>query len=382
MRIIVASSSFPTHPDEAVNAGVFVWAVTHALMAQGHDVWVFTPDKGEPVSGFPVPVETFTWGGAEKVLTRLNPSHPIDLYRLARLMLQGRQAMKRLVRRVSPDGILAMWTVPSGFWAMGSGVPFLVWVLGSDVWGIGRYPLGRQVVRAILSKADHVLADGYQLVDDTQELAGRPVEFLASSRSLPVDSTPPASIPADGPSFAFIGRWDAAKGPDVLLEGMAILRQRQPKAHLHLFGGGPLEDTLRRRASRPDLNGAVSIYGYADPTTATAYMKACDALVIPSRIESIPVIFSDAMACHCPVVATRVGDLERLVGEGGVGTTCAPEDPQDLADAMERIVTGDRPARTRYYDAIERMARQFHPARSAQRCSEVLAALRTGDPAT
>jgi hypothetical protein len=59
MRIVIATSSFPTQPDEAINAGVFVWAVTEALTAQGHDVWVFTPDKGEPIRGFSVPVETF-----------------------------------------------------------------------------------------------------------------------------------------------------------------------------------------------------------------------------------------------------------------------------------------------------------------------------------
>ena len=32
MRIIVASSSFPVHPGEEINAGVFVWAVVEALV--------------------------------------------------------------------------------------------------------------------------------------------------------------------------------------------------------------------------------------------------------------------------------------------------------------------------------------------------------------
>lgn len=66
MRLIIANSSFPVHPDEAINAGVFVWATAQAIAAQGHTVWVFTPDKGEPIRGFPIPVETFQWGAAEK----------------------------------------------------------------------------------------------------------------------------------------------------------------------------------------------------------------------------------------------------------------------------------------------------------------------------
>ncbi|MDY7076332.1 MAG: glycosyltransferase [Chloroflexota bacterium] len=375
MRLIVATSSFPTHPDEAINAGVFVWAVAKALTAQGHDVWVFTPDKGEPIRGFPVPVETFPWGGSEKVLTRLNPRRLPDLYRLGRLMVQGRRALARLARRVRADGILATWVIPSGFWAAGSHVPFAVWALGSDIWGIARYPLGKQVTQSILRSADHVFANSHYLIGEIEALAGQPAEFLAASRGLPVDSIPAASLPAGGPQFLFIGRWDPAKGPDVLLEAMPLLKARLPEAHLHLFGGGPMEQSLRQRATQPDLRDVVTVYGYADPVTATAYLKGCDALVMPSRIESVPVLFSDALTCGCPVVSTTVGDLGRLVRENKVGLLCPPEDPQALADAMATIVTGEQPARARYGDAIQRATRLFDPARSAERCAAVLAAL-------
>ena len=380
MRIIVASSSFPTHPDEAINAGVFVWAVTESLAQQGHEVWVFTPDKGEPMRGFPVPVETFQWGGREKVLTRLDPRRPGGLYRLARLMFHGRSALVRLARRVHAEGILATWVIPSGFWAAGCGIPFAVWALGSDIWGVARYPFGKQITRHVLSNADHVFANSYYLIDEIEKLAGRPAEFLAAARKLPVETTAPASLPSTlpstGPQFLFIGRWDPAKGPDILLESMALLKTDLPDAHLHFFGGGPMESALRERASQPDLKDVVTVYGYADPVTATAYLKACDALVIPSRIESIPVLFSDAMACGCPVVSTAVGDLERLVHENGVGLTCPPEDPHALATAMLKIVTDDREARVKYAAAIERSCRLFDPAQSARRCVEVLATAR------
>jgi glycosyltransferase involved in cell wall biosynthesis len=376
MRIVVVSSSFPTHPGEAVNAGVFVWAVAEALMEQGHDVWVFTPDKGEPIHGFPMPVETFRWGGGEKVLTRLDPRHLPDLYRLGRLMAQGRRSLARLVRRVRAEGILATWVIPSGFWAAGSGVPFAVWALGSDIWGVGRYPLGKQVTQRVLRSAGHVLANSYYLIDEIEALAGQPAEFLAASRRLPVDVTPAVSLPSDGPQFLFIGRWDPAKGPDIMLEATALLRTRLPEAHLHFFGGGPMERSLRQRASQSDLRGMVTVRGYADPVTATAYLKACDVLVMPSRIESVPVLFSDALACGCPVVSTTVGDLERLVRENEVGLLCPPEDPQAVADALVEMVTGDLPARARYADAIRRAARLFDPAHSAARCAEALAALR------
>ncbi len=375
MRLVVASSSFPASPKEAVNAGVFVWALTEALVAQGHAVWVFTPDKGEPVRGFPAPVTTFRWGSKEKVLTRMNPSQVADLFRLGRLMLQGRWSLARLVHQVQAQAVLAMWTVPAGYWAAGSGVPFAVWALGSDIWGVGRYPLGRQIVRRVLRSAGHVLADGHGLIDDIEALADRQAEFLGSARRLPVDATPPASLGPGGPHYLFIGRWDAAKGPDVLLEAMALLRLQLPQARLHMFGGGQMEQMIRDRAAQPDLRDVVKLYGYADPATATAYLKACDALVIPSRIESIPVIFSDALACSCPVVSTTVGDLGGLVREKEVGVACQPEDPRALARALCAVVTGDEPPRFRYRGAIQRAAAVFDIEHSARRCAEILQTL-------
>jgi glycosyltransferase involved in cell wall biosynthesis len=160
----------------------------------------------------------------------------------------------------------------------------------------------------------------------------------------------------------------------VLLEAMALLRHRLPSAHLHLFGGGAIAEALRRRASQIDLRDRVTLYGYADPESATAYLKACDVLVIPSRIESIPVIFSDALACSCPVVATAVGDMARLIQEHQVGVLCPPEDPQALAGAMASIVESGPPRET-FRAAMERTAPLFSPARSAERCAEVLSAL-------
>jgi len=265
-----------------------------------------------------------------------------------------------------------MWAVPAGYWATGSGVPFAVWALGSDIWGVGRYPLGRQIVRRVLRSAGHMFADGQGLISDIEVLADRRAEFLGSARKLPVASTPPASLGPGGPHFLFIGRWDAAKGPDVLLEALVLLRQQLPHARLHMFGGGEMEQIIQARAAQRDLRDVVRLYGYADPITATAYLKACDALVIPSRIESIPVIFSDALSCSCPVVSTAVGDLGQLVRENEVGVVCRPEDPQDLAQALHTIVAGDDLPRVRYHDAIQRAATLFDVEHSARRCAEVL----------
>ncbi len=375
MRLILATSSYPARIDEAINAGVFVRDVAAQLAKQGHRVHILTPNKGAPVTGSPVPVRTFEWGGSEKVLTRLSPRRPADLARLARLMRGGRSALRQLIAETQAEAVLAMWAIPAGYWAAGAGRPYAVWVLGSDIWGAGRYPLGKTIVRQTLQRAGHVFGNSLYLVDGVKRLAGRDCEFLAAGRRLPVAEVSPADLPPGRPQFVFIGRWDRAKGVDVLLEAMGIVSARLPEAHLHLFGGGPLEAAIRSRAGQGRLRESVTVYGFADPVTAVAYCKACDALIIPSRIESIPVIYSDALQCGSPVVSTDVGDLGRLIREQGTGLVCPPEDPAALAEALCALVAGGPDARARYAEALSRAAAMFDPGRSAARCAEVLARL-------
>lgn len=373
MRLIVATSSYPTRADEAVNAGVFVRDIVEQLVEQGHSVHVLTPEKGQAISGSPAPVRMFAWGGSEKVLTRLNPRRPADLLGLARLMLGGRVALRRLAAETRAEAVVAMWAIPAGFWAQDASAPYAVWVLGSDIWGAGKYPLGRSIVRQVLRRAQHVFGNSLYLVEGVKQMAGREAEFLAAGRRLPVATVPATSLPAGQQHLLFIGRWDHAKGIDVLLEAMDRVAAQAPNVHLHLFGGGPLGPEIVARVGLGRLSECVTVYGYADPATVVGYCKACQALVIPSRIESIPVLYSDALQCGCPVVVTDVGDLGRLVREQGTGLVCPPEDPGGLAEAVCRMLSEGPAGRARYAPALARAAAMFDPARSAARCAMVLA---------
>lgn len=375
MKIIVTASSYPVTADESINAGVFVRDIVAQLAMQGHDVQVLTPDKGTEITGSPAPVTVFSWGGAEKVITRLKPKRPGDLLRLLRIMLGGRRALKRLDRSFKPDVVIAMWAIPSGFWATGLKCPYMVWVLGSDIWSMGRYPLGSSIVRHVLRGASHLFGNSMYLVEEVNRMVPGRTEFLAAGRRLPVAETPAASLPQDGPQLVFVGRWDRVKGIDVLLDAMGRTIDRLPGIHLHLFGGGPLESEIREQATQGRLREHVTVYGFAEADDVVAYCKACDALLIPSRQESMPIIYSDAVQCGCPVVATDVGDLGRFVREQKTGIVCPPEDPDALAEAIYTMVTSDLGPRKAYAHALSEAAEIFDPAHNAARLVEVASTL-------
>jgi glycosyltransferase involved in cell wall biosynthesis len=78
-------------------------------------------------------------------------------------------------------------------------------------------------------------------------------------------------------------------------------------------------------------------------------MAACDCLVIPSRNESIPIVFSEALQAGLPMLVTDVGDMGELARRHGLAAPITPSDAGALASAMARFIE-DRDDQERAYE--------------------------------
>lgn len=345
MKICVATSSFPAHPqDGRAAAGFFVRDFALALAQAGCRVHVFTQESpsGKCVEPREISVTRFAWHTSNRRPSTLQLARPSDVPSIVTLMSGGAVALARIARRERFDCLLAMWTVPAGFWALAASllvhVPYCVWALGSDIWQYGGKALYRPLLRLILRRSVKNYADGMGLAKRVARISGIPCAFLPSARRLE-PSMSGDSLSSDRRRFLFIGRWHPNKGIDVLLEAMALLHADNVRAHLDVYGGGPLESKLRRIVERHALpESAVTLHGYIGPDGAAQAIQSADCLVIPSRIESIPVILSDAVRLGKPVITADVGDMGRVVSEYGCGLTCLAGDPGALARAMRDFI--------------------------------------------
>ncbi len=375
MRILMLTSSFPISPDEGYNAGVFVREVALGLARMGHEVLVLTPSKSKPVRDPVLQVCTFPWLGAFSDLASL-PPHVGNLIRFLSLLASGAWATWRWIRCWRPAMALAMWAIPSGALAYlvgrKTGLPYGVWALGSDVWGRRRYPLGERIVRRVLQGARFRLADGWGLAREVSELSGRPCAFLPSARSLPLE-VPPASLPSDQVHLAFLGRFERPKGIDLLVEALAPLvwNARRTEFHVHLMGDGSMRSAVEQAIAHHRLDPWFTRYGYVGPRQVTALLKASDYLVIPSRVESIPVAFSDAMQCGLPVIVTDVGDLGLLTRHWQVGWVAGPPEPAALTESLRRAME-DRGRQACFRKNTARAAAFFRIDRIVDRVSAIL----------
>lgn len=326
--------------------------------AQGHRVRVLTQSRaGEVVVDPSIEVRRYEWTG-DRPLSTLQVTNPVDWVAMLTVVRNGRRALKDWVRSSRPDLVLSMWAVPGGWLAQAveSNVPYAVWTLGSDIWVYGRRRATRGRVRKVLRGASRLFSDGMSLSEETAQLAGRPCEFVPSTRRLPLGLDRPIELEHGYRHFVYIGRFHPHKGVDLLVDAVELLRSEETQGlRFHLFGGGAMESEIRDRIRSAQLEETVRLHGYADRTVAAAFLEHADVAVIPSRIESIPVILSDAAQAGCPILATNVGDMGSVLRNHGGGHVVEA----NAVGLSEGIRVMAKAARSEFVEGLERLRREF-----------------------
>lgn len=156
----------------------------------------------------------------------------------------------------------------------------------------------------------------------------------------PLDARPTPTTPW---TLGAVALFRPRKGMEVLLEAMALLRLRG--ADVKLRAVGPFETVeyqqkIHRLVARLGLTDAIEWIGFTSDVPAE--LAQMDLFVLPSLFgEGLPMVILEAMACGVPIVATRVEGVPEAVRDGLEGSIAEPNDPQDLARAIARVIDGD-----------------------------------------
>ncbi len=97
----------------------------------------------------------------------------------------------------------------------------------------------------------------------------------------------------------------------------------------------------------------------ADPDRVADFYRAADVFVHTSRADTAPTVVIEAMACGTPVIASAVGGVPELVGQGDMGRLVAPAEAADLAQAIIQTLADPACARERAQRALERTRREY-----------------------
>ena len=140
----------------------------------------------------------------------------------------------------------------------------------------------------------------------------------------------------DGFMWLAVGRMEQQKDYPVMLRALAQLRM-EPKAQLFIAGKGPLEHELRRLARELDIQDNVTFLGLRKDIPEL--MNAADAYLMSSAWEGMPMVLLEAAATGLPIVTTDVGGNREVVIDGVSGLVVSSRNPDELAGAMQRMMT-------------------------------------------
>jgi glycosyltransferase involved in cell wall biosynthesis len=130
------------------------------------------------------------------------------------------------------------------------------------------------------------------------------------------------------------------KGVQYLVEAFAAVARDVPDAHLVIVGDGPFRSGLESQVSRLSLSGRVSFAGRRPNSELRDYYNLADVFVIPTvRVEGLPLIELEAMACGRPVVASDIGGIPTVIEDGVNGLLVAPKDVAGLAEKMKAVLS-------------------------------------------
>jgi glycosyltransferase involved in cell wall biosynthesis len=157
----------------------------------------------------------------------------------------------------------------------------------------------------------------------------------------------------------YYGRFDVyQKGIDTLLDAFARIAPERPGIRLVLAGRGKDEERVRQRIAELGLGERVELRGGVERPEVLDLLSGALALVMPSRVEGLPMVPAEAMAAGVPVVATDVAAVREVVAPPDGGMLVPPVDAGALARAAMALLD-DAPGRVRVSESARESARRF-----------------------
>ena len=147
----------------------------------------------------------------------------------------------------------------------------------------------------------------------------------------------------EGDYLLCYGRFDVyQKGLDTLLHAFARIARERPAVELRLAGRGKDEERVRELARELGVADRVRLVANVERAQVLELFSGALALLMPSRLEGLPMVPAEAMAAGVPVVAAAVGAVPEVVDPPRGGILVPPDDPDALAEAALRLL--DDPA--------------------------------------
>ena len=267
----------------------------------------------------------------------------------------------RILRAESPQ-IVHTHTAKAGFLgrlaARMAGVPVIVHTYHGHVlngyYGPAKSWLLKMMERGLARITDRLVAVSALVKEDLmayriaspEKISVIPLGFdlepFLDCRSLKGQFRSELGLGSDIRLVGILGRIVPIKNHRLFLESAARIVDQDSTVRFVIVGDGILKVEMEGYAQELRIFEQVIFTGWR--RDLPRIYADLDVLVVSSDNEGTPVSAIEAMACGCPVVATRVGGLPDVVQNHETGYLVPPKQPQALAAAMLELIRDSKKA--------------------------------------
>lgn len=176
-----------------------------------------------------------------------------------------------------------------------------------------------------------------------------------------------------------VGRLTENKGHANVIRALPIVLRSVPDILYQIVGIGPEEESLRALTQQLGLSEYVVFEGFVQEEKLSSYYFSCDVFVLASKdnihtgdVEGFGIVFLEAGACAKPVIGPHSGGVPDAIVDGVTGILVDPNNSNEIADAIVRIVSNPDLAKRLGEHSRERIEAEFTPKELERKLFSIL----------
>ena len=164
------------------------------------------------------------------------------------------------------------------------------------------------------------------------------LDIAVLPNAVPVDGVPATERGSDEKTIIFLGRIDAAKGLNEIVEAARTLAMNGFVFRFTCFGAGPEKDNFVSKMSAI-LGNKFHYGGIVSGSEKWNALADADIFLLPSKFEGLPMAMLEAMAAGCVPVVSDVGSVSTVIEEGQNGYLVQPENVTQITGKLKMLLS-------------------------------------------
>jgi glycosyltransferase involved in cell wall biosynthesis len=128
------------------------------------------------------------------------------------------------------------------------------------------------------------------------------------------------------------------KSPEDFVEVAARVLAKTDRAHFVMAGDGEQRPSVEERIRKHGIGGHITLLGWQNEKDMPEVYRNLDVVALTSLWEGLPCVFSEAMACELPIVATNVDGAREAIIDGDNGYLHEAHDVEGMARSILKLV--------------------------------------------